>query len=127
MSTLYIILVFFILGICISILFDIFRITRKSFHLPNIIVYIEDVLFWILTGLLILGTVFTFTTGEIRLYMILMMILGASIYFLTISKYFIFINVKIFNFIKLIVSLLISPFKKIKEKFFTKFPKINGK
>ncbi len=120
-SQIYIVLAFFITGIFIGILFDIFRVTRKSFKTPNILIYIEDILFWILTGILLLFTIFTFSTGEIRLYMIIILLLGSFIYFLSISKYFILINSKILNFIKSTIIFVLIPLKKlIKIKNFFK-------
>ena len=114
-NPIYILLAFFISGLLSGVLFDIFRVSRKAFKIPNILVYIEDVLFWILTGAIVLFTIFAFTDGQIRLYMILVMILGAFIYLITVSKYFIIINTKIINLIKTIIKLLILPFKKIQE------------
>ena len=114
-NPIYILLAFFISGLLSGVLFDIFRVSRKAFKIPNILVYIEDVLFWILTGAIVLFTIFTFTDGQIRLYMILVMILGAFIYLITVSKYFIIINTKIINLIKTIIKFLILPFKKIQE------------
>lgn len=114
-NPIYILLAFFISGLLSGVLFDIFRVSRKAFKIPNILVYIEDVLFWILTGAIVLFTIFTFTDGQIRLYMILVMILGAFIYLITVSKYFIIINTKIINLIKSIIKLLIPPLKKIQE------------
>ena len=72
---------FFISGMIIGIIFDVFRITRKSFKIPNIITYIEDVLFWICTGGVILFSIFRYTDGQIRLYMICILIFGAFVYF----------------------------------------------
>ncbi len=112
----YTLLAFLITGICIGILFDIFRISRKTFKTPNFLIYIEDVLFWLLTGVLILFTIFTFTTGEIRLYMIIIMICGSLIYFMSISKYFVLINTKILNFFKSIICVILTPFRKISKK-----------
>ena len=112
-NQLYILLSFFLAGISIGILFDIFRITRKSFKTPNIITYIEDALFWILTGLIILATTVICTDGEMRLYMILMLITGAFIYFLLVSKYFININVKILKILKSIFRFVTQPLLKI--------------
>lgn len=118
-NDLYIVMVYFITGILIGILFDIFRITRKSFTTPNIITYIEDILFWLLSGMLLIYVIFTFTTGEIRLYMIIILILGVITYFVSISKYFVFINTKIIQFIKNLIAVLLKPFivliKKIVE------------
>lgn len=44
-------LIFTINGILIGLLFDFFRILRRSFKTKDIITYIEDILFWILTRL----------------------------------------------------------------------------
>lgn len=104
----YLFLIFTINGLIIGILFDIFRILRRSFKTSDIITYIQDILFWILTGFILLYTIFTFSNGEIRLYMFLGVFLGCLIYMLVFSKYFIKINVKIILFIKKIISKIIS-------------------
>ena len=114
-NQLYIVMSFFLSGLSIGLLFDIFRVTRKAFKLPNLIIYFEDILFWILTGLIIIGSICICTDGQIRLYMILMIITGALIYFLLISKYFIKINVKILDIVKLGIKKIIQPFKIIRK------------
>ena len=48
-------LIFVINGILIGVLFDIFRILRKSFKTSDVITTIEDILFWIITGIIILS------------------------------------------------------------------------
>ena len=110
-------LIFTINGILIGLLFDIFRILRKSFKTSDIITYCEDLLFWILTGLLLLYSIFTFNAGEIRFYMFLAVFCGCIIYMLLFSKYFIEINVKIILTIKKIIttifSVIILPIKTI--------------
>lgn len=104
----YLFLVFTINGIVIGLLFDIFRILRRSFKTADIITYIQDILFWILTGLILLYSIFTFSNGEIRLYMFLGVFIGCLIYMLMFSKYFIKINVTIILTIKKIVGKIIS-------------------
>lgn len=123
----YLFFIFIINGIIIGLLFDFFRILRKSFKTPDIITYIEDLLFWILTGFIVLYSIFTFNNGEIRLYMILAIILGAIIYMLVASRYIIKINVTIIDFIKKILkkifNIILIPFKflhKLIKKFFIK-------
>lgn len=120
--------IYVISGIIISIFFDIFRILRKSFHTPDMITYIEDILFWIITGLFLIFILFTFSNGEIRIYNIIGIVLGALIYLLTISKYFIKINVSVIIFIKKIIyktiSIILFPIKyilKIIKKLFKPF------
>lgn len=128
-NQLYIVISFFLSGIIIGLLFDFFRVTRKSFKTPNIIIYIEDILFWILTGAIILATIFLCTDGQIRLYMILMLLTGTFIYFVLISKYFIKINVKLLKIFKSCIQFILRPFNKILvlSNKVVKFKKISKK
>ena len=100
-NQLYTLFVFILSGAVIGILFDLFRILRKSFKTPDIITYIEDILFWILTGLFLLYIIFKYSFGQLRIYMFVSLIIGIVIYFLTISKYFIKLNVKIIRIYKI--------------------------
>lgn len=104
----YLFLIFTINGIVIGLLFDIFRILRRSFKTSDGITYIQDILFWILTGFILLYSIFTFSNGEVRFYMFLGVFLGCLIYMIIFSKYFININVKIILMLKKIISKIIS-------------------
>lgn len=103
----YLFMIFVINGVLIGFLFDVFRILRKSFKTKDIITYIEDISFWILTGLLTLYFIFYYNNGEIRFYIFLGIILGILIYILTISKYIIKFSVTVINFIKNIINKVI--------------------
>lgn len=100
----YLFLIFTLNGVFIGLLFDFFRILRKSFKTNNIVTYVEDILFWMLAGISILISMYNFSGGELRLYMILGLALGIIIYILTVSKYIIRISVFIINTIKIIVT-----------------------
>ena len=97
-------LIFIANGLLIGILFDFFRILRRVFQTSNLLTYIEDFLFWVLTGAIILYFIFIFNNGEIRLYMFLAIGIGVIIYMLLLSTHFIKINVTIINFCKQILS-----------------------
>lgn len=116
-SQLYLLLIFFICGICIGIFFDIFRILRKSFKTSDIITHVEDIIFWIFTGIFFLFTLFKFNNGEIRSYVIIGIILGIIIYLLIISKYFIKINIIIINYIKKLIHYIIKIIFKVIKPF----------
>lgn len=109
-------------GIFLSIIFDIFRILRRSFKTSDIVTNIQDVIFGIITGLTILLSIFLFNNGELRLYIFIGFLIGIIVYMLFISKYFIKLNVTIINFIKKIINVLTKPFKIlfkfIKKMFF---------
>lgn len=96
-------LLFILTGIVIGVLFDIFRIIRRSFKTPDFLTYIEDILFWLMAGIILLFTIFKFNNGEIRLYIFVSLLFGLTIYLLTLSKFFIKINVKIIGILKKIV------------------------
>ena len=110
-------LIFCINGIIIGLLFDFFRILRRSFKTHDIVTYIQDVLFWILTGFILLYSIFTFNNGEIRVFMFLGVALGIIFYMLCISSYIIKVNVAIINFFKNIIikifNIISIPFKAI--------------
>ncbi len=110
-------LIFIINGIIIGILFDIFRVLRKTFKTNDLVTYLEDILFWILTGIIVLYSIFTFNNGEIRLFMFIAIFIGSIIYLFLFSSYFIKINVTILNILKNIILKIIKiigiPFKYI--------------
>ena len=117
LSQLYSLLIFTITGIIIGVFFDIFRILRRSFKTPDIITYIEDVLFWVFTGIFFITVLFKFNNGEIRSYVLLGLILGIIVYMLSISKYFIKINIAIIKIIKKILAYPIRIILKIIKPF----------
>lgn len=102
----YIFLIFIINGLLIGILFDIFRILRKSFKTSDFITYMQDMLFWTLAGFLIIFSIYKFNSGEIRIFIFVGLLLGIIFYLLTISKYFITINVKIINIISKVFEII---------------------
>ena len=112
----YLFIVFTIVGIIIGILFDIFRILRKSFKTNDIVTYIEDFLFWILTGIIILFSMYKFSNVKLRFFMIVGIIIGTLMYMITFSKYIINISVFIINIIKRIIIYPFNIMKKILKK-----------
>ena len=82
--------IFSLVGIIIGLLFDIFRVLRKVFKTKDILTYIEDILFWILTGIIIIYSMYRFCDGELRFFMMVGIMFGSIIYILSISKYIIF-------------------------------------
>lgn len=122
MNQVYLFFIFIANGIIIGILFDFFRILRKSFKTRDIVTYFEDLLFWILTGFSILYFIFVFNNGEIRLFMFLGIAVGITLYMLIFSSFFIKVNVTIITFFKKVIikifEFLLIPFKFIKKLFF---------
>ena len=112
----YLFIVFTIVGIIIGVLFDIFRILRKSFKTKDIVTYIEDIFFWILTGIIILFSMYKFSNGELRFFMIIGIIMGTLMYMITFSRYVIKISVFIIKIIKTIIVYPVKVVEKILKK-----------
>lgn len=99
----YLFLIFVLNGILIGITFDVFRILRKSFNTPNFITYIEDTLFWIISAVIVMYSLFVFNNGQFRAYIFVGILLGIVTYMLFFSKVVIKISVKVIEFIKSII------------------------
>lgn len=99
----YLFYIFILTGILIGLLFDFFRILRKSFKTSDLVTLLQDIFFLVLAGILFAYTLFKFNNGEIRSYVFLGIALGLTIYLVLFSKTFIKVNVKVIAFIKRIV------------------------
>ncbi len=62
---------FFIIGIIIGIIFDIFKVLRKSFKTSDIVTFVEDLIFIILSGILTIFGILKLNGGEIRFFLFL--------------------------------------------------------
>ena len=117
----YLFLIFTLNGIFIGLLFDFFRILRKTFKTINLITYIEDIIFWIITGISIIFCMYNFSDGSLRIFMFLGLGFGIILYMLTFSKIIIKSFVFIINCLKKVFNrFIIIPIKFI-LKIFNKF------
>lgn len=107
----YLFFIFIVNGLTIGLLFDFFRIMRLSFKTSDILTYVEDILFWVLTGVIVLYSIFIFNNGEIRFYIFLGIALGVSLYITIFSNSIIKFGVIIIGFFKKIFSKIISILK----------------
>ncbi len=102
--------IYFILtGIFLGIIFDIFRISRRTIKTSDFITNLEDILFGLISGIIVLISIFKFNNGELRLYIFIGLGIGIILNMLFISKYFIKINIYIINFIKKLFKFLFKP------------------
>lgn len=100
----YVFLWSLLVGAILAIIFDFFRILRRKGKTKNYIVYIQDVIYWILVTIIIIASAFITNDGELRGYMFIGYLLGAVIYIVTISRHILkYVNIileeieKIFN------------------------------
>lgn len=118
-------LIFIVVGIIISFIFDIFRILRKTYKFTNIMIYIQDILFWLLTGIIILHSIFTYNSGELRIYLFFSIFIGIVLYTCSISTHIIDIGTIILKIINKLIIILFKPFKFLQDKLVKQIQKIS--
>lgn len=75
-----------IVGVILAVIFDFFRLMRRKGNTSNIIVYLQDILYWIIVAFVVVASAFITNDGALRGYMFVGYILGAIIYLISISK-----------------------------------------
>lgn len=79
-------LAFILIGIIISFLFDFFRILRRVYQTPDFLTIIEDIAFWIISGIILLSGIFILNEGKIRAFLFIGLFAGILFYIITLSK-----------------------------------------
>ena len=93
----------FILGIADGVMSTLQSTFIGDEKFSNIITNLQDIIFWILSGLILIYSIFEFTDGELRLYIFLGILLGFIAYLLIFSKIYIKVCVDIILVIKKIL------------------------
>lgn len=75
-----------VLGAGLGALYDLFRISRKAFALPAILIAIEDLLYFFLCAFATFCYMLGATDGRVRWFILLGELLGAVIYHFTLGE-----------------------------------------
>ncbi len=75
-----------LLGAVLALVYDGVRIFRMLFPHREIVVDLEDLVFWMFTAWMVFRTLFYYNRGALRGYAFLGLFLGVLIYMLTISR-----------------------------------------
>ena len=70
----------------IGLLYDLFRIRRKALRTSLVILYLEDLAYWMLVALIMFGIVYYSNDGEFRGFIFLGTLLGVILYILLLSR-----------------------------------------
>jgi spore cortex biosynthesis protein YabQ len=109
----YVFLISILVGGVLAIIFDFFRLLRRKGNTKNYVVYIQDVLYWLIVTFIIIISAFITNDGELRGYMFIGYILGAVIYVVTISPYILKFTNKLLDFIESIFKNIYDFFRKL--------------
>lgn len=106
-------------GLLLGILFDIYRIIRGS-KVSSIIIFIEDILFCILSAIIIFIFLLYKNYAFLGLYVYIFIGIAFIIYSKFLSPYFIRIEISIINcvsvFFRVLIKLIIYPLKLLLSK-----------
>lgn len=116
----YFLLYSLILGVCVTILYDILRIFRRVIKHKDALVSIEDLLYWIVVAISVFYVMHTESNGTLRWFAILGAAIGMGIYKKTLSTPFVNLTSKglqiILRFWGRIVTVIVKPFKTATKK-----------
>lgn len=85
-----------LLGVFLGFIYDIFRISRVIINTKTIIIFFQDIIYFILCACITFGFILIFNNGEFRFYIIMSECIGWSVYYLTFGE-FIYKITKIVN------------------------------
>ncbi|MDR1664891.1 MAG: spore cortex biosynthesis protein YabQ [Clostridiales bacterium] len=104
-------------GAVIGMVYDVFRILRKTAKHPGLLTQFEDVLFWISGTLLMFYYLLRVNGGELRAFHLIGAALGVALYFATVSRFVMLVSVTAINFIKSVIhqviEIILTPFKRL--------------
>lgn len=112
----YVFLTSVFVGGILAIIFDLFRLFRRKKNTKSYIVYIQDIIYWIIVTLVIIFSAFVTNDGELRGYMFIGYILGAIIYIVTFSQYILKVANRVLDFIEKIFVKICQKCHKIFQK-----------
>lgn len=87
-------------GAMFGLIFDFFRIVRRSVSRRELVTNICDALFWIFATLFFTGWIFSVNDGALRWYVFASTLIGAMLYFMLISRFFVGAGVFIVSVLK---------------------------
>lgn len=120
---------FILIGLVISVIFDFFRAYRVAKKPNNLIVFIQDFIYFFIVTIIIICSIINVSDSSLRFYIFIALILGISIYMSVLSQFFMKLYDKIFKVINFIFDLFILPLKLLFQfmqkiyKFFEKYIK----
>ena len=78
-------LLFFYVGVGIGVCYDLIRLFRRIIDHKLVFITIEDLIFWLFVSIYVLYKLQKYAYGDIRFYMIMAILVGLSVYWITIS------------------------------------------
>lgn len=104
-------LLFVMLGIIFSFIFDFFRAIRKVKKVSTRAVYIQDIIYFFIVGIIMVLSITSLLKQSFRVYFILSIVLGIFIYIGIFGNKVMMIYIKLINLSGAILEFIILPIK----------------
>lgn len=111
-------------GALYALIFDVFRISNRTFKTNKIIVALQDILYWIVITAITLVLIYNVNSGELRNYIFLGLISGAAAYLLIFSRVILFVVIPILSVIKKALLFIFTIILKVLKFVFGPFIKL---
>jgi spore cortex biosynthesis protein YabQ len=98
-------------GAAMGAVFDSYRVLSYRFRLTRWSIHFIDLLYWVLSALFIFRMLYASNHGELRFYVFLGLILGALLYFWTLSAIVQLIVVKLIEIIRKLAAIVYHIFR----------------
>ena len=102
-------LIFVVMGMLFSSIFDVFRAIRKVKKVKNKTIYIQDIIYFFIIGGVLLAIIINYMNTELRVYLMLAIILGVVIYISLVGNMVMNLFVKLFKLSGKIIEFLLLP------------------
>lgn len=117
LSQSYSFLAFFCCGIGAAAFYDLFRIFRKLLPHSRLAVALEDILFWLVTGIAMFVLLFLFQSGRLRIFLPIAFLLGSGIWLASFSRLLLGPVCRFFLFLKEKIKILLRKLKTLLQNF----------
>ena len=115
-------------GMLSGVIYDVFRVSRKVKKSKVYVIFIQDIVFWILTSFLTFYVIFYSNDGILRWYEMFLIAIGFLLYELSLSHLVSYIIEKlaetILRMLRIILKLLLAPIYVMKRKISRILPKL---
>ena len=107
-----VIISFFICGVISGAFYDVLRIKRRIFSDRLILLFVDDLLFFVFCTILVIFNAYCFNDGNMKWYEIPVMIAGFAVYRKTLSLVFISFCFYLIDSVKKVVLWMLRPVRK---------------
>ena len=102
-------LIFVVMGMAFSIIFDFFRALRKVKKVKSKTIYFQDIIYFLIVGLILVTIIINYMDTGLRMYLILAIVLGIIIYISVVGNIIMNIIVKFIKISREITRFFILP------------------